>query len=130
MTMTDEAPGQGRPEDETQPFWDAAARGVLLLKRCVDTGTAFHYPREYSPFTGGATEWIEASGTGEIYACSTSFRAQPPYCIAYIRLDEGPLFLSNVEAADLAEIRIGRRVRAEFREQGDGRHAPFFVLAD
>jgi len=57
--MSNSAPSN-RPVLEVQTFWDAAARGVLLLKRCIETGKCFHYPREFSPFTGGPTEWVEA----------------------------------------------------------------------
>ncbi len=113
---------------DTQPYWDAAARGQLLLKRCIDTGRCFHYPREHSPFTGGRTEWVPASGTGVIYSCSVSYRAKPNYCIAYIQLDEGPIVLSNVEDPDLTRIAIGRRVRVIFRSAADGRTTPFFAL--
>ena len=42
--------------DENAEYWAAAENGKLLLKRCIDTGRCFHYPREYSPFTGGPTE--------------------------------------------------------------------------
>ena len=116
--------------DETQAFWDAAAHGELLLKRCLDTGKCFYYPREYSPFTGGRTEWVKAAGTGVIYSCSISYRARPNYCVAYIRLDEGPIILSNVEGDDPSRIAIGQRVRVVFHAGAGGRRAPFFVLAD
>jgi uncharacterized OB-fold protein len=99
---------------------------VLLLKRCIETGKCFHYPREFSPFTGGPTEWVEASGFGEIYSCSLAYRAKPPYCIAYVRLDEGPIVLSNLEADDLSKVAIGQRVRVVFRDVGN-RVVPFFV---
>jgi len=114
----------------TQTYWNAAALGKLLLKRCVDTGKLFHYPREHSPFTGGCTEWVEASGRGVIYSCSVSYRAKPNYCIAYIKLDEGPIMLSNVVHEDLTQIAIGKRVRVVFRPGADGRPTPFFTLAD
>lgn len=123
--MSNSAPAS-RPVLEAQPFWDAAARGVLLLKRCIETGKCFHYPREFSPFTGGPTEWVEAPGFGEIYSCSVAYRAKPPYCIAYVRLDEGPIVLSNIEADDLSKVAIGQRVRVVFRNAGD-RVAPFFI---
>jgi uncharacterized OB-fold protein len=116
--------------NDTQTYWDAAVRGELLLKRCIESGKCFHYPREHSPFTGGRTEWIRASGFGMIYSCSVSYRAKPNYCIAYIKLDEGPIVLSNVEHSDLAQIAIGQRVRVVFRAAADGRQTPFFVLAD
>jgi uncharacterized OB-fold protein len=116
--------------NDTQTFWDASARGELLLKRCVDSGKVFHYPREHSPFTGGRTEWVRASGLGVIYSCSVSYRAKPNYCIAYIKLDEGPIILSNVEHSNLTEISIGQRVQVSFRIESDGRHTPVFVLVD
>lgn len=109
-------------------FWEAATDGKLLLKRCVDTGKCFYYPRELSPFTGGETEWVEASGRGTIYSCSVSYRAQPPYCIAYVQLDEGPLMLTNIVAEPLEQIAIGQRVKVVFREDSNGRHLPFFTL--
>ena len=38
---------------ESAPFWDAANRGQLLLRRCLDTGKAYYYPRDHSPFRTG-----------------------------------------------------------------------------
>ncbi len=115
--------------DETAPFFEAAGRGVLMLKRCLETGKAFHYPRDHSPFTGGPTEWFEATGKGTIYSCSVARRADPPYCIAYVTLDEGPIILSNILADDLSSVSIGQRVAAVFPEGPDGRKMPFFVPA-
>lgn len=112
---------------EQERFWRAAAEGVLLLPRCVDTGKCFFYPRERSPFTGGETEWVEASGLGEIYSCSLSYRTEEPYCIAYVRLDEGPIMLSNILSDDLASVAIGQRVRVVFEKDEQGRTAPFFT---
>jgi uncharacterized OB-fold protein len=63
---------------------------------------------------------------GEIYSCSVAYRAKPPYCIAYIRVDEGSIILSNIEAKDLSKVAIGQRVRVVFRNVGD-RKAPFFI---
>ena len=123
--MTDLAPSKGLTS-ENQPFWDACARGVLLIKRCIETGKCFYYPREFSPFTGGPTEWTEASGFGEIYSCSVAHRAKPPYCIAYVCLDEGPMMLTNIEAEDLSKIGVGQRVQVVFQDVGD-RKAPFFI---
>ncbi|MGL6160164.1 Zn-ribbon domain-containing OB-fold protein [Microbulbifer sp.] len=112
---------------EQERFWQAAAEGVLLIPRCVDTGKYFFYPREKSPFTGGDTEWGEASGFGEIYSCSLSYRAKTPYCIAYVRLDEGPIMLTNILSDDLDSVAIGQRVRVVFEKDERGRPAPFFT---
>lgn len=122
-----------KPEVESigdgAPFWAAVQRGIFLLKRSKSDGRWFFYPRDHSPFgDAGETEWCEASGRGEIYSCSVSARASPPYCIAYVRLDEGPIMLTNILHKDLDEIRIGQRVRIHFMDTENGRKLPMFVL--
>lgn len=122
--MTDAAQPTGLVS-EAQPFWDAAARGVLLIKRCIDTARFFFYPRERSPFTGGETEWVEVSGRGTVYSCSLSLRPKP-CCLAYVKLEEGPIVLTQIESENLAAIAIGQAVRVEFRDLG-GKMAPIFI---
>lgn len=112
---------------ETETFWNAANEGQLLLKKCADTGKAFFYPREHSPFTGGETEWMEACGKGTIYTFSVLPRAQPPYCIAYVTLAEGPTILTNVMTDQIEDLRIGLPVRVEFVASTSGQHIPVFV---
>lgn len=112
---------------ETAPYWEAANEGKLLLRRCLDTGRAYHYPRPHSPFTGSTnTEWIEASGNGTLYSFSVLPRAQPPYCIAYVELAEGPIMLSNVLTDDFGSLRIGQMVRVRFAPSANGQLVPMF----
>lgn len=120
------------PNVETQPFWDAAARGKLLIKRCADTGQCFHYPRARSPFTLSAnTEWVEAAGTGTIYSLSTMRRGpDAPYTLAYVTLDEGPAVLTNIDTHDHDALAIGQRVRVVFKPTVEGAPpVPFFAPA-
>lgn len=113
---------------ETTPYWEAANEGRLLLRRCLDTGRAYHYPRLHSPFTGSSnTEWIAASGKGTVYSFSVLPRAQPPYCIAYVELDEGPIMLSNLLAQDFASLRIGQAVQVRFVASANGQMVPMFA---
>jgi len=35
---------------ETKPFWDAAANGTLLIKKCSACGEVHYYPRALCPF--------------------------------------------------------------------------------
>jgi len=75
---------------ESAPFWAAANQDQLLLRRCLDTGKAYYYPRDHSPFTGStATDWIVASGGATLHSFSYSGRADDVHCIAYVTLDEG-----------------------------------------
>ena len=115
--------------DEHEAFWQEAAASRLLLGRCIDTGKAFFYPRDHSPFTGGRTDTITASGRGMVYTHSIAYRAKEPYCIAYIQLEEGPILMSNILDNDLAgleAIRIGDPVMVVFEPDASGRISPFF----
>ena len=75
---------------ETQAYWDAAAKGKLLVKKCTACGQAHHYPRTLCPFCfSDKTEWIETSGKGTIYSYSVMRRAPVPYAMAYVTLEIG-----------------------------------------
>jgi uncharacterized protein len=86
---------------EAKPFWDAAAEGRLLVKRCSECGEHHHYPRDGCPFCGSVnTEWRQAGGQGTIYSFSIMRRAEVPYIVAYVTLDEGPTVMTNIVDAD------------------------------
>ncbi|WP_454691669.1 Zn-ribbon domain-containing OB-fold protein [Achromobacter aloeverae] len=113
---------------ETRPFWEAAERGELLVKACRACGKAHWYPRVVCPLCGsGDTEWKPASGRGALYSYSVVERADPPYVLAYVRLEEGPVMISNLVDADPAAIRIGMPLRARFLAAPQGRRMPFFA---
>lgn len=109
-------------------FWEAAARGSLLIKTCCTCGKAHWYPRVICPLCGSCdTEWREASGRGSLYAFSVMRRVQQPYAVAYVRLTEGPTLLTNIETADLDSLRVDQPVRVQFRPSNEGRAMPVFV---
>jgi uncharacterized OB-fold protein len=115
---------------ETQRFWDAAAAGTLLLKRCAACGESHHYPRALCPFCGSdRTEWREASGRGTVYSYSVFRRAPVPYAIAYVTLDEGVTMMTNIVDCDLDTIRIGQAVSVVFKPTHGGPPVPMFTPA-
>jgi uncharacterized OB-fold protein len=115
---------------ETKAFWDAAAQGKLLLKRCTACGEAHHYPRAICPFCGSErTEWTEASGRGTVYSYSVFRRAPEPYAIAYVTLVEGPTLMTNIVDCDLDAIHVGQAVRVAFKPTEGGPPVPMFSPA-
>ena len=115
---------------ETQPFWDAAAAGRLLVKRCTACGERHHYPRSICPFCGSdRTEWTEASGRGAVYTYSVMRRAPVPYAIAYVTLEEGVTMMTNIVDCDLDAIRIGQQVRVVWKPSDGGPPVPMFTPA-
>jgi uncharacterized OB-fold protein len=116
-----------RRDPESAPYWEAAQRGVLLLKRCRACGKAHYFPRPLCPFCMSAeTAWIEASGRGEIYSFSVMRRAEPPYALAYVTLDEGVSLLTNIVGCDFDALRIGQRVVLAFRPSENGSPVAMF----
>lgn len=115
---------------ETKPFFDGLAAGKLVLPKCKDTGKFIWYPRAISPFTFGPVEWTEVSGKGKVYTYSVMERANPPYCIAYVTLDEGTTMMTNIVDVDFKDVKIGMAVKLKFIQcEGDGPAMPFFAPA-
>ena len=115
---------------ESEPFWAAANQEQLLLRRCLDTGKAYYYPRDRSPFTGTtATDWIVACGDGTLYSFSYSGRSDETHCIAYVTLDEGPTLLSVIQCDDPRQLKIGQRLKVAFAPTASGQKVPVFKPA-
>ena len=112
---------------ETKPFWDAAAKGQLLIKVCTACQQPHFYPRAICPFCmSDKTEWKPASGRGTIYSYSVLKRAEVPYTIAYVTLEEGPTMMSNIVDCDPDTIRIGQKVTVSFKPTDGGPPVPMF----
>lgn len=112
-----------------EPYFEAAAQGKLLVKKCADCGEIHHYPRGVCPYCFSAkVSWQEARGTGKIYSYSITRRAGPiPYCIAYVTLDEGIMLMTNIVDCDLDQVRIGQAVKVVFRKSVGGVSVPMFT---
>ncbi len=120
-----------KPNPETQAFWDAAAQGRFLIRRCTACGKAHWYPRKTCPFCWGEkTAWVEASGRGTIYSYSVMRRAAEPYVVAYVTLAEGPTMLTNLVDCDFDALAIGQEVRLKFSPSEAGPPVPTFTIAE
>ncbi len=118
---------------ETREFWAATAEGGLLLKRCLDCGGVIWYPRAICPECYSLhTEWFEVSGRGRVYSYTVNYRPEGAYqdcasiVLAYVELDEGPRIMTNIVAADGADLVVGLPVEVEFHDTGEGSALPRF----
>ena len=119
-----------QPSPDMKEFWDAAAKGTLLIKACRACGEAYYYPRPLCPFCmSDQTEWKAAAGTGTLYSYSVMRRAEVPYAIAYVTLDEGPTMMTNLVGCDFDALRIGQRMKLAFTPTDGGPPVPTFTLA-
>jgi uncharacterized OB-fold protein len=115
---------------ESKPFWDAAAEGKFLLRRCPACGEAHFWPRTICPLCHQAdTEWEESPGEGEIYTW-TVMRKSPrgAFALAYLELDEGPRVYVQFRPEDNDNLAIGKRARITFHPVADGQPMMFAEL--
>ena len=121
------APANMNPENK--PYFDAAAEGRLLVKKCASCGEFHFHPRAFCPQCfSDKTEWLEAKGTGTIYSCSVLRRGAPvPFALAYVTLAEGVTMLTNIVDCDIDTIRIGDKVKVVFKPSEGGQLVPMFT---
>ncbi len=111
------------PTAETRHFWDGCAGGELRYQRCADCGAVQLIPRSLcSACQSSGLEWKRSEGRGCILSYTTvhraptpAFRADVPYVIALVDMDEGFRLMVNVRGGDSPAVAIGARVRIGFR---------------
>jgi uncharacterized protein len=118
----------------TEPFYEAAAEGRLLVQRCQATGRHQWYPRAHSVHDiGGDVEWVESSGRGVVYTFSVVGRSpfddvEAPYVFSIVELEEGVRMATNIVGVPPEDVRIGMPVRVRFVPRGET-SVPMFEAA-
>ena len=110
------------PNADTAPFWEGCSAGELRLQRCAACGAAQFPPRALcAQCHAAAPGWQRASGRGRIVSHtrvhrppSPAFKADLPYVVALVALEEGPRIMVNLRGAAAEAPRIGDAVRIGF----------------
>ena len=126
------------PDAETQPFWDAAREGRLLLRRCNDCATPSFYPRRFCPSCWSENvTWEDAGGRATLYTWSVvhsndlpPFGERVPYVAAVVDLAEGPRMMTNVVGCEHADLRIAMDLVVDFEVRTDDITVPVFRPAN
>jgi hypothetical protein len=124
-------------DPESAPYWAALKERRLILKRCRDCGRHHFYPRALCPHChSDALEWSHARGTGSIYSYTVArrpagpaFKADVPYVVAVVELDEGARMMTHIVTDDVDSVRIGQRVAVAFDAVTDEITLPRFKVA-
>ena len=130
--MTNQAPPAiPRPtpvaDEASQPFFDAAKDGKLLLKHCAACDRFMTYSAEYCDNCFGLSlDWKEASGKGTIYSfvvmhqvLHPGFAGEVPYNVIVVETEEGPRLQSNLLGTPDSEITVGMLVQVTFAQAGE-----------
>lgn len=125
-----------QPDAVTQTWWDATREGKLLIQRCPACGHHQHYPRNVCTSCGTlGPEFVACEGRGTIYSHTTVHRAphpafEPPYVVALVRLEEGPVLMGNVVGIEPGAVRCDMPVKLTWENLDDGRRLPMFTPED
>lgn len=113
-----------KPDPLTAPFWNHAREHKLAVQHCPQCNDLRYPPTQVCPAClAEGQDWKVVSGAGTVLhwvhfhrAYWPGFEAELPYNVCAIRLDEGPILLSNVIGATRETLREGMKVVAVFED--------------
>ena len=127
MAEAEREPRRPLPEvtELTAPFWQAAREGRLVMQRCRACREYVWCPRPACMECGGRDlDWQELSGRGAVYSFTVirqlagrgarAFEKNIPYVIAWVDLEEGPRFFTNIVQCPVDRVEIGMAVEVVF----------------
>jgi uncharacterized OB-fold protein len=125
------------PNEDSQRFWDGCNEGRLVLQKCRLCSHVRFYPRICCTECGATdTDWIVASGRGTVYshatvhrAPSAAFKADVPYVLALVTLDEGPRMMTNIVGCRPDTVTIDMPVKVVFDRVSEDIAVPKFEPA-
>jgi uncharacterized OB-fold protein len=123
------------PTPLSQPYWDACRAGQLLVQHCSHCGHYQFYPRTVcTACMRPDPQWVQASGRGTVASwtvvrrpVSEAYAGDCPYVIALIRLDEGPVMMSQLISCDPQQVSSGMCVEAVFQSWSEQVTMPVFA---
>ncbi|HEY3721822.1 MAG TPA: OB-fold domain-containing protein [Acidimicrobiia bacterium] len=108
----------------TAQFFAGAARGELVIPRCVECDRWVWYPEEQCPTCGGELAWRATSGRGTLFSWAVvqrpflpAFAEMVPFVTALVSLAEAPdvRIVTYVVDADAGDLRADLPVEVTFR---------------
>lgn len=122
-----------RPDPVSAPYWEAAARGELVVQECPECGHRQFYPRSVCTACAADPGWITCSGRGTVHTFTVirqnhaqPFKDELPYVVAIVDLEEGPRMMGNVTGCDPDDVGIGMPVEVYFVPADGGVAVPFW----
>jgi len=125
---------------ENKPFWEAAKRHELLLKKCPDCGgwrNPIVITANICPYCGSRKpgDWTPASGRGKVLTWVVMHRIfhpafEPQYAIVIAELEEGPRMLGNMRGIPNDQIKAEMPIKVIYEVLNENVTLPQFAPAD
>jgi uncharacterized OB-fold protein len=107
---------------EDSPFFIGLSQGKLLGSECRACHDRYATPRAYCMQCGKKTRWIELPLEGRVHAWTTChfgsevFLKETPFNLVLVEFEGiNTLLLSRIIGITQEELRVGMKVRAQFR---------------
>ena len=118
-------------------YWDAAKQHELKAYRCLNCGTFYSKVIHCVACDVPKMDWVKVGGKGEVYTYCIyhqvyhpGWKDDIPYNVAWIKLDEGPLMISNIVDCRNEDIHIGMPVGVVFDDITEEVTLPKFKPAE
>jgi uncharacterized protein len=110
-----------REKSTSSEFWNGLSKQMFLLQYDRISARYQFYPRPISLFNVARTlDWRPAAGTGAIVAFTEDRTRRPsakaPVLLVLVQLDEGPRVFAPAIGCQLADLKIGARVKFSWSE--------------
>ena len=110
------------PDADSAALWAGMRAGRLLLQHCLACGHTQYYQQGICRACGSdRLEHRAASGRGHVHSYSVvhrapgpAFKADTPYAVLLVELDEGPRMISSLVDADPSAVAIDMAVELVF----------------
>jgi uncharacterized OB-fold protein len=121
------------PDGEGVPYFEACARGELLVQECPECGHRQHYPRAWCVECGATPGWLTTEGVGTVHTFTIMhqygaepFKSELPYAVVIVELPEGPRLMGNLTDCDPADVHIGMPVEVYMVSAAENVAVPFW----
>ena len=104
-----------------------------MVYKCLDCGAVYSQAVDCSACGSSRGDWVKASGRGEVFtfciyrqAFHPAWKDDIPYNVAYVKLAEGPLVMTNIVGCANEDIYIGMPVEVVFEDINEEMTLPKF----
>ena len=125
------------PDADTAAFWHGLKDGKLLLQHCADCGRVQYYQQATCRACGRESlVHRAASGRGKVHSFSVvhrapgpAFKADVPYAVILVELEEGPRMISTFTGGSPDDVTFDMDVILTFEKVSDEITLPRFRKA-
>ena len=120
---------------DSQPFWEAARRGELVVQVCAPAGHVLHLPTGYCHRCDSFdVTWRPVAGRGTVHTWTTVEHAVDPdfpvpYTIVLVELDDEPGVRFVTDLPGRPELAVGLPMVVRFDPLSDDVTLPRWELA-